>query len=145
MPRMRKWVTVLVFVCLSPLSACEGEHGTRERLATATMPPVPFPVQATVAVSLPQESAADGRSSSRTIDSDLDADGIADYRITVIETFDAEGKLIRRTEEEDFEADGIVDSRVTTSFADSLEPVSATSARGLLHPVEQGTQVPGGV
>ena len=115
---MPKWATALVIVCLSLLPACEGAHGVREQLATTAASSVPVHVLEPVANSLPQASAAAGRTSSQTIDSDVDADGIADHRITVIETFDAEGKLIRRTEEEDFEADGIVDSRVATYFAD---------------------------
>ena len=47
---------------------------------------------------------------------ELDADGIADYRVFMTETFDAEGKLVSVTEEQDFEADGVIDARDTTNF-----------------------------
>jgi len=115
-----KWVIVLM-ICLPCLSACEGARAAREPLGRATAAPatpaVPTHARDLVAISPPQqEPDAAGRSSSRTIDSDFDADGIADYRIIISEAFDAAGSLISRTEEEDFEADGIVDTRVTTNF-----------------------------
>ena len=51
---------------------------------------------------------------SRTIEDDPDADGIANYRVIITDTFDAEGNLLSTTRDEDFEADGIIDARSTT-------------------------------
>ncbi|HET7810124.1 MAG TPA: hypothetical protein VFL16_06075 [Steroidobacteraceae bacterium] len=47
---------------------------------------------------------------------DDDADGIADYRVFVTESFDAAGNLVGVTTEQDFEADGVIDERETTNF-----------------------------
>ena len=104
----------LAFFSLMPsalaLSGCEGARGA----------PQQAPV---VRVSLPEGRVPEPRAAppaehtvSRNIDSDYDADGIADHRIVISETFDASGNLVRRIEEEDFEADGIVDSRTVTNF-----------------------------
>ena len=75
----------------------------------------------------PQVATPAGRTASRNIDSDHDADGIADHRIVISETFDASGNLIRRIESEDFEADGIIDASITVPDGISLP---ATDSEG---------------
>jgi hypothetical protein len=53
---------------------------------------------------------------SRTIEDDPDADGIADYRVIITDTFNADGDPISTAREEDFEADGIIDARSVTKY-----------------------------
>ena len=103
--------------CVLALSGCEGAQGAPQqaRVAQVSLPQVPAPG--------PQAVPPAGHTISRNIDSDYDADGIADHRIVISETFDASGSLVRRIEEEDFEADGIVDARTVTNFgADPVSP-----------------------
>jgi hypothetical protein len=79
--------------------------GVADARAAAQMPGAPaVPVSA-------------GHSTSRTISTDQDADGIADYRVVITETFDAEGNLVSRTREQDFDADGVIDARSTISYS----------------------------
>jgi hypothetical protein len=96
--------------CVLALSGCEGAQGAPQQapVVSVSLPQVPAPEPRGVA---PAERAVN-----RHIESDYDADGIADHRIVITETFDASGNLVRRIEEEDFEADGIVDARTVTNF-----------------------------
>ena len=101
---------LVLTICVALLAGCEGAQGAaqQEPVASASRPMVLVPGPPIVA---PTE-----RTVSRNIDSDYDADGIADHRIVIRETFDGSGKLVRRIEEEDFEADGIFDARTVTDF-----------------------------
>jgi hypothetical protein len=87
----------------APASVSESPESSRKIIQEVFLPAAPPPGNRVV---------------SRTIDKDFDADGIADYRLTIRETLDAAGNLVSRSREEDFEADGIVDERVTTWFAE---------------------------
>ena len=88
-------------------------HETAQLSVALTAPPVPQKraMPAVLDALNPLE-----RRLSRTIEDDPDADGIADYRVIITDTFDAAGNLESTLREEDFEADGIIDSRVITSF-----------------------------
>lgn len=96
--------------CVMALSGCEGAQGAPQqaRVAGVSLPQAPAPT--------PQAVAPAEHTVSRNIDSDYDADGIADHRIVISETLDESGNLVRRIEDEDFEADGIVDARTVTNF-----------------------------
>jgi hypothetical protein len=102
--------------CVLALAGCEGAQGASQQapVAGVSLPQAPAPG--------PQAVPPAEHKVSRNIDSDYDADGIADYRIAISETFDASGNLIRRIEDADFEADGIVDARTVTNFG--ANPVS---------------------
>ena len=102
--------------CVLSLSGCEGAEGAAQQAPVAGVSPPK------VRVREPQTAAPAEHTVSRNIDSDYDADGIAEHRIVISETFDASGSLVRRIEEEDFEADGIVDARTVTNFG--ADPVS---------------------
>jgi len=101
----------LLILAAAAQTGCSGAHGSAEP------PPVPVeqaPRTEPSALELPARIAP--RRQTRTTERDFDADGIADYRVFVIENFDAEGKLVSMTEEQDFEADGVIDARDTTNF-----------------------------
>ena len=118
---MCKWMTLLAILTVSAMSGCSGAHGAhrvqRNRRRRESCPShrsrccVPGEVRATA----PNPS---GRQQVRTIEDDPDADGIANYRVIITDTFDAAGNMVSTLREEDFEADGIIDSRVMTSFAE---------------------------
>jgi hypothetical protein len=101
---------MLLSGCGAPQAANVGQPAPPSLAASATP-------TANIPASLPAP-VSENRVVSRTIDQDLDADGINDSRIIITESFDAAGMLISRTREEDFEADGIIDVRVTTVFDD---------------------------
>jgi hypothetical protein len=104
------------------LAGCGGAHSDP---ATTARPETVerLPEASGVAVTLRADSAppdisalVGNRVDSRNYESDSDGDGIADYRVTVIESFDSTGGLLSRTKEQDFDADGIIDARGTTTF-----------------------------
>ena len=109
---MRKWMTGLMILAALTLSACGRADG-----GVVWQPNKAEPApEGTTALPEPETQADAGYSVTRSIDQDPDADGIADSRLIITETFDAAGNLLSSTQEEDFEADGIVDSRFTTTF-----------------------------
>ena len=108
-------ILVLVVLALLALAGCGGAQGNTELPYTApqsspTSSPLPsIPSQPTPVVPAPTQKT-------RVTERDVDADGIADYRVFVTESFDAEGNLVAVTRERDFEADGVIDARETTNF-----------------------------
>ena len=106
----------LVVLALLALSGCSGAQGNTELPYTAAPQSSPFssplpsiPSQLTPVVPAPTQKT-------RVTERDVDADGIADYRVFVTESFDAQGNLVAVTRERDFEADGVIDARETTNF-----------------------------
>jgi hypothetical protein len=104
----RALVFFSLMFCALALPGCDRAQGGPQQAAAGrgSLHPVPEPL-----ASAPTEHTA-----RRSIDSDYDADGIADHRIVISETLDESGNLVRRIEDEDFEADGIVDARTVTNF-----------------------------
>lgn len=107
-------VTLLVAGCVSRDEPPQGSRSPAEtpvpaRLAMRTIDPLPLPQASPPAPSL-------AHTESHTYSKDRNADGIDDYRVTIVESYDAEGKLVSRTKEQDFDADGIVDSRNEVTF-----------------------------
>lgn len=101
---------LVLMSCVVLTAGCEGAQGAPQQQPAGK---VGLP---RVAAPAPQAALPAERTVSRNIDSDYDADGIADHRIAISEIFDGSGNLVRRIEEEDFEADGIVDARTVTRF-----------------------------
>jgi hypothetical protein len=118
MNRSRSTAVLAVTILLG--SGCAKEDQTALAARSAPKPAVIATARITPAISpaiaLRAERAPAGHSSSRSYANDYDADGIADYRVTVTRTYDDAGNLISRTREEDFEADGVIDARVVTTF-----------------------------
>jgi hypothetical protein len=115
---MRKWLSGLVLSCVLTLSGC-GIHGA-EPVAGASdrlQARQDSPAVTEVAEVKPAQRAGERRES-RTVEDDRDADGIADYRVIITDTFDADGNLLLTTRDEDFEADGIFDARSLTKYGD---------------------------
>ena len=117
---MCKWMTLLAILAATAMSGCSGAHGahdsaqpTAPRVSPVAWQSMSVPGEAPAAAPSPYE-----RRQVRTIEDDPDADGIANYRVIITDTFDAAGNMVSTLREEDFEADGIIDSRVMTSFAD---------------------------
>jgi hypothetical protein len=107
----------LVILACAIFCGCSGAHGSAQQAAPAAK-------DARGAVNVPTADAVPAaafpvpaaREQTRVTERDVDADGIADYRVFVTESFDAEGNLVAVTEEQDFEADGVIDDRETTHF-----------------------------
>lgn len=115
---MCKWMTLLTILAATVTSGCNGAHGAQDSprpLARRSSPvawqSMSVPGEAPEAAPSPYE-----RRQVRTIEDDPDADGIANYRVIITDTFDAAGNMVSTLREEDFEADGIIDARVMTSF-----------------------------
>jgi hypothetical protein len=127
---MFKWMTGLAILLAALLAACGRAQGSADRIAPqfAAVPALPArpaaPADGTSGTAGPTVIAAGLRQLRRTSSEDPDADGIADYRIIITETFDATGNLISSASEEDFEADGIIDARSVTTFGDQAALVS---------------------
>jgi hypothetical protein len=85
------------------LAACGTADGGVEDARARVTPPA----------AAPQTAAATGLRETRIVEEDSNADGIADYRCTLTETFDLLGDIETRIIEQDFDADGIVDSRIS--------------------------------
>ena len=100
----------LLILAAAAQTGCSGAHGSAE---SSPAPVEQAPTEPS-AIELPARVAP--RQQTRATERDFDADGIADYRVFMTETFDAEGKLVSVTEEQDFEADGVIDARDTTTF-----------------------------
>jgi len=98
----------LVVLAAAAQAGCGGAQGGLEPLAVVD--------QARVESPGPRPATAVPRQQTRSTERDFDADGIADYRVFITESFDAEGRLVAVTEEQDFEADGVIDARDTTNF-----------------------------
>ncbi len=98
---MRKWMTVSRF-CGLPAGCGARQRTLRHRGAEPSHGRLPH--------------AACRQRRSRTIEEDPDADGIADYRVIITDTFDADGNPISTAREEDVEADGIIDARSVTHY-----------------------------
>lgn len=121
---MRVRPTGIASVAVLLFAGCGGAHS--DPVATAEPEAIQrLPDTSGVAVTLRADSArreiparGENRVETRHYESDSDGDGIADYRVTVIETFDGAGTLLARTREKDFDADGIIDASSTTTFAD---------------------------
>ena len=116
---MRKWLSGLALFCVLPFSGCgvqgaEPAAGAPDRL----QPRLELPAAAGVPAAMPVVHRSGDRRESRTVEDDLDADGIADYRVIITDTFDADGNLRLTTRDEDFEADGIFDARRLTKYGD---------------------------
>ena len=105
---MRKWMSGLAILYVLWCSGC-GARAAEPRPGTVVTEPL-------ASVVLPTMPSAGERRVSRTIEDDPDADGIADYRVVITDTFDADGNPISSAREEDFEADGIIDARSVTKF-----------------------------
>ena len=117
---MCKWMTLLAILTVSAMSGCSGAHGAHDTAQSTASRVSPVALES---MSVPSEAPAaapdpPGWRQVRTIEDDPDADGIANYRVIITDTFDAAGNMVSTLREEDFEADGVIDSRVMTSFAD---------------------------
>lgn len=109
---MRKWMTLLAILGPHALSSCSGAHGAPDASSLA-VPAAPQP-RLVPAPTLPAAPSPAELRLSRTIEDDPDADGIANYRVVITDTFDAAGNIVSTLREEDFEADGIIDARHAT-------------------------------
>ena len=114
---MCKWMILLLIIAVG-LAGCGGALGAHD-IAQPT--PARVPTDASQSMGGPGAALAAAPNTTegrrvRTIEDDPDADGIADYRVIITDSFDAAGNLVSTLREEDFEADGIIDSRVMTSF-----------------------------
>ena len=103
---------LLLLACIA-LSSCSRAQGEAEVPRTAVPEPAP---QVPPAIGMSGPAASAPRRQTRMTERDDDADGIADYRVFVTESFDAAGNLVGVTTEQDFEADGVIDERETTNF-----------------------------
>ena len=109
---MGRWMAVIAFLGLLGCSSGGAPVAAPVAESRPARWETPF---ATLAVEEgPGETPPVERRVSRTIEDDPDADGIANYRVIITDTFDAEGNLLSTTRNEDFEADGIIDARSTT-------------------------------
>jgi len=101
------WVIV---TCIA-LWGCNGAEGSAPR----SQPTTPAPShEIRTSARMPVVPAP--RQQTRVTERDDDADGIADYRVFVTESFDAGGNLVSVTTEQDFDADGVIDARERTDF-----------------------------
>ena len=115
---MCKWMTLLVILAVSLMAGCNGALGAHDP-APQEVPRGPAIASQSTVVPDAALAVAPNKSERRqvrTIEDDPDADGIANYRVIITDTFDAAGNMVSTLREEDFEADGIIDSRVMTSF-----------------------------
>jgi hypothetical protein len=103
-------IPALVVLACAALSGCNGPQGSVEPRQPNLAQPRALPTSAQMPI------APAPRQQTRVTERDDDADGIADYRVFVTESFDAEGNLVSVTTEQDFEADGVIDERETTNF-----------------------------
>jgi len=112
---MRGLMTGLLIFTALQLAGCNAaDPGIDTSQSKGTMPASPKTPELIRDMSGPSPPAK--HSVTRIIEQDPDADGIANSRCIVTETFDAAGNLVSRTREDDFDADGIVDSRRTTEY-----------------------------
>jgi len=114
---MGKWMVGIAFLGLLGCSS----RGAPVSAPSAEPKPARFETPLAVAASDPEREPGEvpaagpvDRRVSRMIEDDPDADGIANYRVIITDTFDADGNLVSTTRDEDFEADGIIDARSTT-------------------------------
>lgn len=115
---MRKWLSGLALLGVLPFSGCGVQRAESAAVSDRIQARQEASAAPEVAMDISVAHPAGDRRESRTVEDDWDADGIADHRVIITDTFDADGNLLMSSRDEDFEADGIIDSRGMTKYID---------------------------